>query len=78
MVTYEKFGDAFNALRKELGLTQEQAATALGVKRQAVGRWERGDRSPYSTNISRICRAFNVRYINEPNGTAVFVPAEPK
>ena len=34
------------ALRKSAGLSQEDVAQALGVNRESVSRWERGQRHP--------------------------------
>jgi len=33
-------------LRKKLKLTQEQLANKLGVDKQTISRWERGERRP--------------------------------
>lgn len=38
----EKLGAVLRALRRELGLTQRQAAERLGVTDKAVSKWERG------------------------------------
>lgn len=35
-------GEEFGRLRRELGISQEAAAEALGVKRTTVQRWEYG------------------------------------
>ena len=37
-----KLGAVLRALRRELGLTQRQAAERLGVTDKAVSKWERG------------------------------------
>ena len=54
------FGEKLLALRKKNGLTQEDLAERLGVSRQAVARWERGDTSPDIKNLRLICRVFSV------------------
>lgn len=38
--------DNLKILRKQMGLTQEAIAEKLGVSRQAVAKWERGDTMP--------------------------------
>ncbi len=38
--------DNFRIFRKKSGLTQEEVAEKLGVTRQAVAKWERGETSP--------------------------------
>ncbi|MDE7365664.1 MAG: helix-turn-helix domain-containing protein [Ruminococcus sp.] len=38
--------DNLKILRKKMGLTQEEIAEKLGVSRQAVAKWERGDTMP--------------------------------
>ena len=37
-----KFGENLMRYRRKAGLTQEALAEALGVSRQAVGKWESG------------------------------------
>lgn len=48
------------ALRKKLGLTQEEFAARLGVKRSAISNYEIGRNEPIDAVISLICREFNV------------------
>ena len=38
--------DNLRIFRKQSGLTQEEVAEKLGVSRQAVAKWERGETSP--------------------------------
>ena len=38
--------DNFRIFRKQSGLTQEEVAEKLGVSRQAVAKWERGETAP--------------------------------
>ena len=38
--------DNFRIFRKKNGLTQEEVAEKLGVTRQAIAKWERGETSP--------------------------------
>jgi DNA-binding transcriptional regulator YiaG len=39
------------ALREGAGLSQEDVATAVGVHRETVSRWERGERAPRGTHL---------------------------
>ena len=47
-------------LRKILGLTQQEFADRLGIKRNAVTNYEVGRNSPAVIVVSLICREFNV------------------
>lgn len=47
-------------LRKKLGLTQQNLADRLGVKRNTVGQWEVGINPLTDQTIVSICREFNV------------------
>lgn len=47
-------------LRKTLGLTQEEFATRLGIKRAAISNYEIGRNEPIDAVVSLICREFNV------------------
>ena len=42
--------------RKEMKLTQEQIAKAVGVSRVSVSQWESGDTSPRGENLYALCR----------------------
>ena len=44
----QSFGGLLKAFRKRHGWTQQQTASAIGVHRNAIGRWERGDFLPES------------------------------
>lgn len=67
--------DNFRIFRKKSGLTQEDVAEKLGVSRQAVAKWERGDTAPdiefciklaelYGTTIDALVSS---AYITEDN-----------
>ena len=45
------FGALLKAFRKRIRLTQQQVATAIGVHRNAIGRWEQGDFLPESKGM---------------------------
>lgn len=48
------------ALREKTGLTQEEFAARLGIKRTAISNYEIGRNKPIDAVISLICREFNV------------------
>lgn len=54
---------AFNSLklfRQKYGYTQEQIAEKLGVSRQAVAKWERGDSLPDIENVIALADLYDV------------------
>ena len=54
---------AFNSLkifRQKYGYTQEQIAEKLGVSRQAVAKWERGDSLPDIVNVIALADLYEV------------------
>lgn len=48
-------GDICSA-RKNLGLSQEQLAEVLGVSRNTIGRWERGECAPNADKMAKLDR----------------------
>lgn len=48
-------------LREAAGLSQEALATAAGVTRVSIARYESGDRVPPLTIAARIARALNCK-----------------
>src|SRR5579875_2414311 len=49
--TNSTFGDLLKALRKQKRLTQQELADRLGVHRNTIGSWERGDFLPESKTL---------------------------
>ena len=47
-------------LRKDHGYSQEQLADKLGVSRQAISKWERGEASPDTDNLICLAKLYNV------------------
>lgn len=47
-------------LRKKNNLSQEQLAEKIGVSRQAVSKWERGEASPDTDNLISLAEIYNV------------------
>lgn len=56
----EKIGERIKHIRKELGLTQEEFGTRIGVKGNTVTGYERGTRNPSDAIINIICLVFRV------------------
>ena len=50
-------------LRKALDLTQQEFADRLGIKRNTVATYERGNSDPSDSAVVLICREFNVSEI---------------
>ena len=47
-------------LRKEHGFSQEELAAKLGVSRQAVSKWERGEASPDTDNLIALAKLYQI------------------
>lgn len=56
-------------LRSALGLTQQEFADRIGIKRGTVANYELGRNEPIDAVISLICREFHVSEIWLRNGT---------
>lgn len=55
-----KIHQIIRARRMELGLTQEQLASRLGVSAPAVNKWERGNSYPDITLLPVLARTLGV------------------
>lgn len=55
-----KIGEEIRTLRKENKITQEKLAYEIGVSRQIVGEWERGERTPTLVNANALATFFHV------------------
>ena len=53
-------GEAIKQNRNRCGMTQEFVAEALGVSRQAVSKWERGDSDPSTANLLALAKLFGI------------------
>ncbi|MCQ2088008.1 MAG: helix-turn-helix domain-containing protein [Bacilli bacterium] len=47
-------------LRKSLGMTQQEFANKLGIKRNTIGQYEIGRNEPTTPIMNLICKEFNV------------------
>jgi len=54
------FGERLKNIRKEKGLTQEEAAGRIGVSGQAVSKWEKGECLPDVYNLKLLGRLYRV------------------
>ncbi len=53
-------GERILTLRKEMNLSQESLAEQIGVSRQAISKWERGEASPDIQNLSALAETFGL------------------
>ena len=53
-------GERIAQLRRQAGLSQEQLGDLLGVSRQAVSKWERGDFDPSTSNLLALAKLFGI------------------
>lgn len=56
----KKISDTLFAHRKAYGFSQEELAEKIGVSRQAVSKWERGESSPDTENLIAIAKLYNI------------------
>lgn len=56
--------------RRQSGLSQQEAAEALDVSRQAVSRWETGAAAPSTENLVELARLYGVTLDALVNGPA--------
>lgn len=55
-----KLGTTLADLRKRNGLSQEALAEKMGVSRQAVSKWERGESTPDTDTLIELSNLYNV------------------
>ncbi len=55
-----EIGNRIRKYRKEIGLTQEQLAEAIGVTKSRVSNWEQGINRPDADILAELCKALNV------------------
>ena len=55
-----ELGNRLAELRKQHGLSQEDLADQLGVSRQAISKWERGEASPDTDNLIELARIYGM------------------
>ena len=60
MLDQKIFGEKLRSHRKNLGMTQEEAAEKIGVSPQAVSKWEAGDCLPDCFNLKTISDVYKI------------------
>ncbi len=63
--------DRLVELRKNSGYSQEELADKIGVSRQAISKWERGESSPDTDNLIELARLYNVTIDDLINGESM-------
>lgn len=53
-------GELISAVRKKRGMTREEVAQAVGVKRQAYTRWETDSATPNNANCAALCQVLKI------------------
>ena len=56
----QSLSDVIKKYREQKGFTQEYVASALGVSRQAVSKWETGKAEPSTSNLFALAKLFDV------------------
>ena len=62
-----KLNEKIYQLRKQSGMSQEDAADKLNISRQAFSRWENGTAQPAANNVVEISKLFGVTTDYLPN-----------
>lgn len=60
MFNQEKFGEKLRSHRKNLGMTQEEVASRIGVSAQAISKWEAGECLPDCFNLRSIGEVYGI------------------
>ncbi len=60
MLNQTEFGEKLRRHRKNIGMTQEEAAEKIRVSAQAVSKWESGECLPDCFNLKAICDIYNL------------------
>lgn len=55
-----KTADRLQELRKKYGYSQETLSEKLGVSRQAISKWERGESSPDTDNLIMLSKIYGI------------------
>lgn len=63
-----KIADRLQALRKSHSLSQDALAEKLGISRQAISKWERGESSPDTDNLIALANLYQITLDELING----------
>ena len=71
--------ERFKTLRKELGLTQQEFAERINLRRNSIAQIELGYRNPSGAVLALICKTFNVNetWLRTGEGE-MFAPVDPE
>ena len=69
-------GENLLKYRKEKGLSQEELANIIGVSRQAIYKWETGERIPDIGNLNMLCKEFDKSIEDFIDGAIDLLPKE--
>ena len=69
-------GENIKILRKTYDLTQPEFAKIIGISRNSLSRYENGTSSVSTELIDRICKKFNVSYIDIVGEEKMLTPVE--
>ena len=72
------FGKALKDYRKEKKLSLETMAKMLGTTKQALSRYERGERQPKITVAARFSEILNIPLVDLAGGTDSYTDGEPR
>lgn len=74
MLPLVEFGSALALLREQRGMTQQELADAINVKRAAIARLEGGDHAPTMTTLFKLTHALDGQLAIDANRHVAFVP----
>lgn len=68
MMRNVRLGHALGGVRKQRGLTQQELADIVGVKRTAIARLEGGDHAPTMTTLLKLVQALDAKLVIDSDG----------
>jgi len=74
---WEEFGLAVALAREARDMTQEELATATGIKRPMIARIEKWNQAPTMPTVLKFVRAFNAPLEIDPSSRMRFVMKKP-